>query len=193
MLTDEIRRTALRIIADTSLHPRWDDAAMNKKQRTVFDALATNLALAAAVPFAGAAVALHRTMRFRDRRSSRLPLARGQMDASERRRLLHEISRQEPDLRGARLAEAHDPASVGDRGSAAQEAARCGDLRRRPAERDREGADRSEKASCRRDLEGFRGPDDLSLHPAHPDVGSATRISTRRSAPEPGSRRVGLF
>ena len=44
MLPDDIRRTALRIIADTSLHPHWDEAAMNKKQRAVFDALATRLA-----------------------------------------------------------------------------------------------------------------------------------------------------
>ena len=43
MLTDEVRRTALRIIGDASLHPQWDDPALNKKQRAVFDALATKL------------------------------------------------------------------------------------------------------------------------------------------------------
>jgi hypothetical protein len=44
MLPDGIRRTALRIIANSSLHPTWDDPAMNKKQRAAFEALATKLA-----------------------------------------------------------------------------------------------------------------------------------------------------
>jgi hypothetical protein len=44
MLPADIRQAALRIIADTSLHPHWDEATMNKKRRAVFDALAAKLA-----------------------------------------------------------------------------------------------------------------------------------------------------
>ena len=44
MLPDDVRRTALGLIADASLHPHWDEAAMNKKQRVVFDTLAAKLA-----------------------------------------------------------------------------------------------------------------------------------------------------
>ena len=44
MLSTDIRQTALRIIADTSLHPQWDDAATKKKQRAAFDVLAAKLA-----------------------------------------------------------------------------------------------------------------------------------------------------
>jgi len=43
MLPDEVRRKALRIVADTSLHPQWDDAATNRKQRAAYDALAARL------------------------------------------------------------------------------------------------------------------------------------------------------
>ena len=130
-----------------------------------FEALAKKLAGVASLAVAVTAAARHRTVRFRDRGSSRVPLAGGQVDAADvvayftkfrgkspicevldwRKRTIPSASA----IEGLSLRKPRDAVIIGAA---------------RPDETVN-GADRSGEASCRRDLEGFRGADGLSHIP----------------------------